>query len=71
MSFDEAVNALSRDEAFRATVYAMNTILMRKGIYSSEEFEALFCQHAENYLRGFKGKNAASPVSSEVALTTP
>lgn len=72
MSFDEAISILGKDEAFRATVYAMNTLLLRKGIYSAEEFEILFCQHAQNYLNGFQGRNqAASPVSSGVALTTP
>lgn len=56
MSFDEAVVILGRDEQFKATVYAMNTLLIQKGVYTPKEFEALFCQHAENYSRGFKGK---------------
>ena len=31
MSFDEAIHLVSRDEAFKATVYAMNTLLIHQG----------------------------------------
>ncbi len=34
MSFEEAMRLASRDEAFKATIYAMNTLLIHKGIYS-------------------------------------
>ena len=34
----------SRDEAFKAAVYAMNTLLIHKGIYTQEEFEQLFVE---------------------------
>ena len=44
MSFDEAIQLISRDEAFRATVYAMNTLLIHKGIYTQIEFEGLFIE---------------------------
>ncbi len=44
MSFEEALNLASRDEAFKATVYAMNTLLIGKGVYTREEFEALFVE---------------------------
>jgi len=44
MSFEEALNLASRDEAFKATIYAMNTLLIDKGIYTREEFEALFAE---------------------------
>ena len=44
MSFDEAISWASRDESFKATVYAMNTLLIHKGIYSKEEFEQLFTE---------------------------
>ncbi len=44
MSFEEALNVASRDEAFKATVYAMNTLLIDKGIYTREEFETLFVE---------------------------
>jgi hypothetical protein len=44
MSFDKAIEIASRNERFMATVYAMNTLLIHKGIYSQEEFEALFVE---------------------------
>ena len=42
---------LSRDDRFRATVYAMNTLLVQKGIYSPEEFEFHFRQFAQKQPR--------------------
>jgi hypothetical protein len=51
ISFDEAMDRLSREERFRATVYAMNTLLVQKGIYSPEEFEFQFRQFAQKQLR--------------------
>jgi hypothetical protein len=51
IGFDEAVERPSREERFRATVYAMNTLLVQKGIYSPEEFEFPFRQFAEKNLR--------------------
>lgn len=51
ISFDEAMEKLSREERFRATVYAMNTLLVQKGIYSPEEFEFQFRQFAQKSLR--------------------
>ncbi len=47
ISFEEAMNVLSRDERFKATVYAMNTLLVEKGIYSPAEFEFQFRQWAQ------------------------
>ena len=44
MSFDEALEVVSRDDRFKATIYAMNTLLIEKGVYSREEFEALFVE---------------------------
>lgn len=44
MSFDEAVELASRDERFMATVYAMNTLLIQKGIYTQIEFQTLFVE---------------------------
>ena len=61
MTFKEAFELMGRDEAFRATVYAMNTLLIEKRIYKPEEFDALFVEHAINFQRGFRGakKNSA------------
>jgi hypothetical protein len=47
ISYDEAMQKLSAEERFRATVYAMNTLLVQKGIYSPEEFEFQFRQFAQ------------------------
>jgi hypothetical protein len=44
MSFDEALKVASRDERFMATIYAMNTLLIHKGIYTTEEFESIFIE---------------------------
>jgi hypothetical protein len=51
ISYEEAMEKLSRDERFRATVYSMNTLLVQKGIYSPEEFEFQFRQFAQKNLR--------------------
>ena len=51
ISFDEAMERLSREERFRATIYAMNTLLVQKGVYSPEEFEFQFRQFAQKNLR--------------------
>jgi hypothetical protein len=47
ISFENAMEKLSREERFRATVYSMNTLLVQKGIYSPEEFEFQFRQFAQ------------------------
>ena len=44
MSFDEALKVASREERFMATVDAMNTLLIQKGIYGTEEFELSFIE---------------------------
>ena len=47
MSYEEASKIANRDESFMATVYAMNTLLIEKGIYTKEEFRALFTEWVE------------------------
>jgi hypothetical protein len=47
MSFDDALVVASRDEGFKATVYAMNTLMIHKGIYTQEEFQTLFVEWVE------------------------
>ena len=44
MSFEDALNLATREESFKATIYAMNTLLISKGIYTREEFESLFVE---------------------------
>jgi hypothetical protein len=60
MTFKESFELMGRDESFRATVYAMNTLLIKKGVYTSDEFEKLFCEHAINYNRSFSANRAAT-----------
>lgn len=67
MSFDEALEAASRDERFMATVYAMNTLLIRKRIYTRKQFEELFVEWVKKEQRG---KNARSSASFEVGWTS-
>jgi hypothetical protein len=44
MSYDEAIELASREDRFMATIYAMNTLLIHKGIYTRGEFEQLFVE---------------------------
>jgi hypothetical protein len=67
MTFKEAINLMGKDESFRATIYAMNTLLIKKGVYTSAEFEELFCEHATNFSRGFSGKNGKSETARVAA----
>jgi hypothetical protein len=63
MSFEEALAAASRDEGFKATVYAMNTLLIHKGIYTQEEFQTLFVEWVEKEQR----PKTASPRNAETS----
>lgn len=51
ITFSDAMEKLSRDDRFRATVYAMNTLLVQKGVYAPEEFEFQFRQFAQKNLK--------------------
>jgi hypothetical protein len=63
MSFDEVVESASRDDRFMATVYAMNTLLIHKGIYTREEFEKLFLEWVRKH-----ASTAKPETTSEAAL---
>ena len=62
MSFEEALAAASRDQGFKATVYAINTLLIRKGVYTQEEFQWFFVEWVEKEL-GRKKLDGARPRS--------
>jgi hypothetical protein len=62
MSFEEALALASRDEGFKATVYAMNSLLIHKGIYTQEEFGKLFVEWVQKEQR----RKARSPHSQTV-----
>jgi hypothetical protein len=61
MSYEEAMNLASRDEAFKATIYAMNTLLIHRGIYTQQEFQDLFVEWVRKEER--KKKRDQQPAS--------
>ena len=67
MTFKEALNLMGEDQSFRATIYAMNTLLIKKGVYKSSEFERLVCEYAINSQRGFRGAKPKAETSRVVA----
>jgi hypothetical protein len=67
MSFEEALALASREEGFRATVYAMNTLLVHKGIYTREEFQALFVEWVEKEKR--RETRATQPAETSSAFS--
>ena len=44
MSFDAVIETGSRNERFMATIYATNTLLIQKVIYTQDEFAHLFVE---------------------------
>jgi hypothetical protein len=64
MSFEEALAIASRDEGFKATVYAINTLLIHKGIYTQEEFQMLFTEWVEKEQRRKSPESRRTEVSS-------
>ena len=66
VSFEEALELADKDERFRATVYAINTLLVHKGVYTHEEFEAAFVEwvskHALRTEEPLRSGEAASRV---------
>ncbi len=63
MSYEEALRLASRDEAFKATIYAMNTLLIHRGIYTQEEFQQLFVE----WVRKEDRKNARAPQTTRIS----
>lgn len=51
IGYEESLDALSEEQRFRAVVYAMNTLLIAKGVYSPEEFRFQFRQFAQKQLK--------------------
>jgi hypothetical protein len=50
INYDDALAQLTEEQRLRATVYAMNTLLIAKGIYTAEEFRFQFRQSAQKQL---------------------
>ncbi|MFZ0737286.1 MAG: hypothetical protein WBL70_08920 [Candidatus Acidiferrales bacterium] len=64
MSYEEALELVSRDDRFKGTVYAMNSLLIHKGIYTRDEFQNLFVEWVTKEIRKSEGGvTAATPVS--------
>jgi len=61
MSYEEAVERASRDDAFKATVYAMNTLLIHKGIYTANEYRQLFVEWVEKEERKKERRDTTRP----------
>jgi hypothetical protein len=51
MTYEDALQLADRHEGFMATVYAMNTLLVHKGIYTQEEFQQLFVEWVQKEQR--------------------
>jgi hypothetical protein len=51
IDYEDALAQLTEEQRLRATVYAINTLLIAKGIYTSEEFRFQFRQSAQKQLR--------------------
>jgi hypothetical protein len=64
VSFEEILLAAKRDERFMATIYAMNSLLLSKGIYTQEEFERLVTEWLSKEARKkSREESATSPVA--------
>jgi hypothetical protein len=50
IGYEEALECLSSDESFKSVVYAMNSLLIDKGIYTAEEFRFQFRQAAQKHI---------------------
>jgi hypothetical protein len=64
VTYEKALDLLSRDDRFKATIYAMNTLLIHKGIYTQEEFQNLFVEWASKQVR-----NSSKEISHEAGVT--
>lgn len=65
MSYEEAMEIASRDEAFKATVYAMNTLLIHKGVYTAQEYRTLFVEWVQKEERKKARASTNRPTSRD------
>jgi len=56
VSYEQALDVLSRDDRFKATVYAMNTLLIHKGVYTHEEFQQLVVEWTSKQTKQTSGE---------------
>jgi hypothetical protein len=64
VSYEQILERLSRDDRFKATVYAMNTLLIHKGIYTQQEFQQLFVEWSSK-----QGKISSPEISHEARIS--
>lgn len=50
VDYEDALRQLTEEQRLRATVYAMNTLLIAKGVYTAAEFRFQFRQSAQKQL---------------------
>ena len=50
IDYEDALAQLTEDQRLRATAYAMNTLLLARGVYTAEEFRFQFRQSAQKQL---------------------
>jgi hypothetical protein len=43
LSYERPMRLASRDQTFKATVYAINTLLVHERIYTRDEIPEVFC----------------------------
>jgi molybdopterin synthase catalytic subunit len=68
MTYEEATELASRNEAFMATVYAMNTLLINKGIYTKQEYRQLFTEWVEKEERRKAREGQSTPRQNHVPV---
>jgi hypothetical protein len=51
IDYEDALEQLTEEQRLRASVYAMNTLLIAKGVYTAAEFRFQFRQSAQKQLR--------------------
>lgn len=51
IDYEDALARLTEEQRLCATVYAMNTLLIAKGVYTAAEFRFQFRQSAQKQLR--------------------
>ena len=51
IGYEDALEQLTEEQRLRATVYALNTLLIAKGVYTAAEFRFQFRQSAQKQLR--------------------
>lgn len=64
----EITGLLTREERFAATVYALNTLLVQKGILSGEERDAQFLDWAEAQLKKPETERMGTPGALVIAV---